>query len=93
MSNIKYQCFTQTSAQSVAVFLLKLQFMGVSRVNLEVKETLSLNSSVSRLVLKQESRKSWPNPPESYTNGMKVNLTQKGTEIFYNANKKNLPMT
>ena len=64
--------------------------MGVSRVNLEIKETLRLNSSISPLVLKQEFRKNWPNRPESYTNGIKVSLTQKGIEILYNANKKSL---
>ena len=48
------------------MFLLKLQFMGESRVDLEIKETLRLNSSISRLVLKQESLKNWPNPPKSY---------------------------
>ena len=64
--------------------------MGGSRVNLEIKETLSPNSLISRLVLKQECRKNWPNRPESYANSIKVNLTQKSTEIFYNANKKNL---
>ena len=57
---------------------------------MEIKETLRLNSSISRLVLKQESRKNLPNRPESYMNGINVNLTQKGTELFYDANKKNL---
>ena len=56
------------------VVLLKLQFMSVSTVNLEIKETLRLNSSILRLVLKQESWKSWLNRSESDTNGFKVNL-------------------
>ena len=62
------------------------------RVDLEIKETLHLNSSISRLALKQESRKNWSNCPESYSNGG-INLTQKGIEIFYNVNKKNLSRT
>ena len=40
--------------------------MGVGRVDLEIKETVRLNSSISRLVLKQESLKNWPNRPKSY---------------------------
>ena len=32
--------------------------------------------------LKQESRKNWPNRPESYTNDIKVNHTQKETDVF-----------
>ena len=39
------------------------------------KETWLLYSSISHLVLKQESRKSFPNCPESYTNDVRVNRT------------------
>ena len=67
--------------------------MGASRVNLEIKETLRPNSSISSLVLKEESRKNWPNRPKSYKNCRKVNLTRKRTEIYHNANKKNLSRT
>ena len=38
MLDIQYQCFTQTSAESVPVFLSKLQFIGVSRTNLKEKK-------------------------------------------------------
>ena len=67
--------------------------MGVSRVNLEIKDTLRLNSSISRLVLKQEPRMNWSNRPGFYTNCMKIDLTQIDTEIFCNASKKNLSRT
>ena len=42
-------------------------------------------------VLKQESQTNWPNRPESYTNDVKVNPTQKGTEKFIMLTRKICP--
>ena len=39
----------------------------------ESKKPNFIYSSISRLVLKQEFRKSWPNCPQSYTNDIKAN--------------------
>ena len=79
------------------MFLPKLQFISKSRADPKEK---SLASSLFNftLVLKEESLKNWPNRPESYTNDIKVNPTQKGTDIsillfVYNSNEKNLPRT
>ena len=70
------------------MFLPEFQFMGPSRVR---KETLCWNSSISHLFLKQESWKNWPNCPEFYTNSIKVNSTQNGTEMFLMLIRKTCP--
>ena len=50
--------------------------MGVCRANLREKNLMSLLFNFA-FCLEQESRKNWPNRPESYTNDIKVNHTQK----------------
>ena len=60
------------------VFLLKLQFVGVSRANLKEKEP----DVFTLRFLKQEFQRNWPNRLESYINNIKVNPTQKDTKLF-----------
>ena len=67
--DIQYQTvfLLQLQFMSVQVFLPNLQFMCQQRL-FERKETLRLNSLISRLVLKQESWNNWPNRPAARTN-------------------------
>ena len=76
------ECWTY----SISV-LPKLQLFGVSRANLRERNMTSLLFN-SHLALKQESGKNCPNRPESYTGDMKVNPTQKGTEMFIMLKRK-----
>ena len=95
MSDIQYQCFIQTSAKRILVFLPKLLFIGESRVNqVDWKEEkpVRLKSSVSCLVLKQECWKNWPDSPESYERYRGQSYT-KSIETFHNADKKYLSRT
>ena len=57
---------TKLQLKSELLVLPKLQFLGVSRANLREKKH-DIFTLQFPLVLKQESRRNWPNRPESYT--------------------------
>ena len=64
--------------------------MGVSRAMLRKKkpDIFTLRFCIQS---RQESRKNWPDRPESYTNDIKVNPTQKSTEMFIMLIRKTCP--